>query len=351
MKAFDTVSRKGLWQILERHGYPRKFLNMVIQLHEGQRDQIRLEGDLSESFPNSNGVKQGFVLAPTLFSIVFRMMIKQVNEDLEDEDGVYVRYRLDGSLFNIRRFQALSSSHQDSWEAYQGPSLPWLPTQKVPKVVLYGELSTRHRDRGAPKKRYQVCLKKSLIVCHIDCQQWSDKAVDRDAWRHTVHKAASLFEENRRDSLKDKRQRRKAQAASTTENPDLTYMCRHCTRTCLSRIGLLSHERACSRRGQQPSWSSFAKSSQTKHDSDFSSKRSMRYISLIWLLNSVLAELEWAKINRVIRDIHNFIILYCKNLHCIVYTCSSFQFFFSYSFFLFFFLVNVYLMISSIRLD
>ena len=132
-------------------------------------------------------------------------------------------------------------------------TLPWLPTQKVPKVVLYGELSTRHRDRGAPKKRYQDCLKKSLNVCHIDCQQWSDMAVDRDAWRHTVHKAASLFEENRRDSLKDKRQRRKAQAASTTENPDLTYMCPHCTRTCLSRIGLLSHEWACSRRGQQPS--------------------------------------------------------------------------------------------------
>ena len=173
----------------------------------------------------------------------------------------------------------------------------------------------------------------------------------RWSWRHTVHKAASLFEENRRDSLKDKRQRRKAQAASTTENPDLTYMCRHCTRTCLSRIGLLSHERACSRRGQQPSWSSFAKPSQTKHDSDFSSKRSVRYISLIWLLNSVLAALEWAKINRVIRDIHNFVILYCKNLHCIVYTCSSFQFFFSYSFFLFFFLVNVYLMISSARVD
>lgn len=112
MKAFDTVSRKGLWQILERHGYPRKFLNMVIQLHEGQRGQIRLEGDLSESFPNSNGVKQGFVLAPTLFSIVFSMMIKQVNEDLEDEDCVYVRYRLDGSLFNIRRFQAHTKTHE-----------------------------------------------------------------------------------------------------------------------------------------------------------------------------------------------------------------------------------------------
>ena len=122
---------------------------------------------------------------------------------------------------------------------------------RLPKAALYGELSTGHRDRGAPKKRFKDCLKKSLNVCHIDCQQWSDMAAGRDAWRHTVHKAVSQFEENRRDSLKDKRQRRKAQAASTTKNPDLTYMCRHCMRTCLSRIGL--HERGCSRRGQQPS--------------------------------------------------------------------------------------------------
>ena len=124
---------------------------------------------------------------------------------------------------------------------------------RLPKVVLYGEPSTGHRDRGAPKKRYKDCLKKSLNVCHMDCLQLSDMAADRDAGRNTVHKAASQFEENWRDSLKDKRQIRKVQAAFTTENPDLTYMCRHCMRTCLSRIGLLSHERACSRRGQQPS--------------------------------------------------------------------------------------------------
>ena len=44
---------------------------------------------------------QGCVLAPTLFSIFFNMMIMQVNEDLVNEDNVYVRYRLDGSLFNL----------------------------------------------------------------------------------------------------------------------------------------------------------------------------------------------------------------------------------------------------------
>ena len=41
----------------------------------------------------------------------------------------------------------------------------------LPKVVLYGELSTGHRDRGAPKKCYKDCLRMCLNVCHIDCLQ------------------------------------------------------------------------------------------------------------------------------------------------------------------------------------
>ena len=106
------MRRKGLWQILERLDCPRKFLNMVIQLHEGQRGQIGLEGDLSEPFPISNGEKQGCVLAPTLSSIFFSMILKQVSEDLKDEDGVYVRYNLDGSLFNLRRLQAHTKTHE-----------------------------------------------------------------------------------------------------------------------------------------------------------------------------------------------------------------------------------------------
>ena len=51
-KAFDTVSRKGLWLIMKRLGCPQKFLNMVNKLHEDQHGQIRLNNDLSEPFPH-----------------------------------------------------------------------------------------------------------------------------------------------------------------------------------------------------------------------------------------------------------------------------------------------------------
>ena len=97
--------RSKHWHLLY-YGCPPKFLQMVNQLHENQRGQVRLNSDLSEPFPISNGVRQGCVLAPTLFSIFFTMMLKQATVDLDDDEGVYVRYHLHGSLFNLRRLQA-----------------------------------------------------------------------------------------------------------------------------------------------------------------------------------------------------------------------------------------------------
>ena len=103
-KAFDTVSRDGLWKILSRLGCPPKFLAMIRQLHERQRGQVKQNGTLSDSFPISNGVKQGCVLAPSLFSIFFSMMLREAKEEVLD--GIYIRLRSDGSLFNLRRLLA-----------------------------------------------------------------------------------------------------------------------------------------------------------------------------------------------------------------------------------------------------
>ena len=74
-KAFDIVNRKALWQVMKRLGCPSKFLTMIMELHEGQMGQVRLGNDLSQPFSICNGVKQGCVLAPTLFSVFFSMML------------------------------------------------------------------------------------------------------------------------------------------------------------------------------------------------------------------------------------------------------------------------------------
>ncbi|CAE1325327.1 unnamed protein product [Acanthosepion pharaonis] len=105
-KAFDTVNRRGMWQIIGRLGCSPKFLNMIIQIHEDQGGQVRHIVDFSESFSITNSVKQGCVLAATRFIFFFSMMIKQAMEDADDEDGVYIRYSFDGGLFNLRRLKS-----------------------------------------------------------------------------------------------------------------------------------------------------------------------------------------------------------------------------------------------------
>ena len=110
-KAFDTVSRDGQWKILARYGCPPKFLTILRQLHEGQQGQVKHNGSLSGSFSISSSVKQGCVLAPTLFSIFFGVMHREAKEDLPD--GIYIRFRTDGSLFNLQRLLARTKTIEE----------------------------------------------------------------------------------------------------------------------------------------------------------------------------------------------------------------------------------------------
>ena len=103
-KAFDTVSRDGLWLIMAKFGCPNKFIAMVRAFHDGMLARVLDDGESSDAFPVTNGVKQGCVLAPTLFSMVFSAMLKDAFQDTED--AIAIRYRTDGKLFNLKRLQA-----------------------------------------------------------------------------------------------------------------------------------------------------------------------------------------------------------------------------------------------------
>ena len=50
-KAFDTVSREGLWKIMAKFGCPAKFIAMVRQFHDGMLARIQNDGEFSDPFP------------------------------------------------------------------------------------------------------------------------------------------------------------------------------------------------------------------------------------------------------------------------------------------------------------
>ena len=105
-KAFDTVSHEGLWKITAKFGCPAKFIAMVWQFHDGMLARVQNDGEFSDPFSVTNGVKQGCVLASTLFSMMFSAMLTDAFQD--DDNGIPIRYRFDGKLFNPRRLQAKS---------------------------------------------------------------------------------------------------------------------------------------------------------------------------------------------------------------------------------------------------
>ena len=58
-KAFDSVSRNGLWKILAKFGCPEKFVKIISFFHDGMVARVLNDGGSSEPFQVTNGVKQG----------------------------------------------------------------------------------------------------------------------------------------------------------------------------------------------------------------------------------------------------------------------------------------------------
>ena len=71
------MSRDGLFKVLAKIGCPPKLLSLIQSFHAGMKGIIQFDGSSSEAFSISGGMKQGCVLAPTLFGIDFAVMLKQ----------------------------------------------------------------------------------------------------------------------------------------------------------------------------------------------------------------------------------------------------------------------------------
>ena len=127
---------------METFGCPSKFITIVQQFHDGMMVKALDDGDQSEAFPLTNGVKQGCVLGPTFFNIMFSAMLTDAFRDCED--GIYLRYRTDGKLHNLRQLQAVKKVKET-----------------VTRVLLFADDCTLNASTEQMMQREMDCFSKA----------------------------------------------------------------------------------------------------------------------------------------------------------------------------------------------
>ena len=106
-KAFNTVNRPLLWDLLQKFGCPPTFVSLLVSFHDDMKASVSVGGATSDPFEVRVGVTQGCVLAPVLFNVYLVAVTLLYRKEIDLDDGVRIRYRFDGSLFNTRH-----QSHQ-----------------------------------------------------------------------------------------------------------------------------------------------------------------------------------------------------------------------------------------------
>ena len=118
-----------------------------------------------------------------------------------------------------------------------------MPDSRLPKQVIYGQLTEGSRKIGRPKLRFKDHIKQSMKNFNLNPARLEAAAADRNRWRGAVYAGASHFEAERTRERIEQSRRRHAGPPPAPEEPDPDLVCPEYGRACRSRAGLQSHRR------------------------------------------------------------------------------------------------------------
>ena len=75
-KAFDSVDRVALWNILRICGLPEKIINLITNLYDDSECTVLVDGEPTAPFKVKTGVRQGCILSSVLFCFAIDFVMR-----------------------------------------------------------------------------------------------------------------------------------------------------------------------------------------------------------------------------------------------------------------------------------
>jgi hypothetical protein len=100
-RAFDTVSREGLWALLSAHGVDPGLIALIQDLYADNQVSVKVGSSRSPPITPTLGVRQGCPLSPLLFNLFIDLVARRM-EGLHPDLGVSARCRLDGDRYTYK---------------------------------------------------------------------------------------------------------------------------------------------------------------------------------------------------------------------------------------------------------
>jgi len=111
-KAYDSVRREVLYNILIEYVVPKKLVRLVKMCLTETYSRVRVCKNVSDMLPVRNGLKQGDALSPLLFNFALEYAIRrvQVNQDGLKLNGTHLLLAyaddvniMGGSVHNVKK--------------------------------------------------------------------------------------------------------------------------------------------------------------------------------------------------------------------------------------------------------
>ena len=134
---------------------------------------------------------------------------------------------------NTASIESMILRHRLRWSGH----VVRMDQDRLSSQLMYSELQTGRRPRGAPKRRYKDQLKDTLKRTNVNVETWEEIAKDRGQWRRNICSGIKHFETTRIKKDQEKRDNRKQRPANPPAQPSIP--CDICGCLFRAKIGLI----------------------------------------------------------------------------------------------------------------